>query len=212
MNEAIEVHETDWMQSVFRVVWEPSTYLKILYLLLSLPLGTLYFVLLVTGLALGIGLLIIWVGVPILLLVILAVYGLTGFERLLAIHLLGQPVGPLRDVEPEESAWQWLKGVLTAPTTWKGLLFLLLKFPLGIFSFVVTVTALAISLAFLFAPLLLLTGGVIDFGIWCVDTLAEAFLCSILGALLHVVVLHFLSALGWAWGGLAKILLGQTVD
>ena len=88
MSEAIQVHERDWMQSVFRVVWEPSTYLKILYLLLALPLGTFYFVFLVTGFALGVGLLIVWIGFPILLLVILAVYGLTGFERLLAIHLL----------------------------------------------------------------------------------------------------------------------------
>ena len=94
----------------------------------------------------------------------------------------------------------------------RGMLFLLLKFPLGIFSFVITVTSLAISLAFLFAPFLILTGGVIDLGPWYVDTLAEAFLCSLIGAFLHVVVLHILSALGWAWGLLAKVLLGKSVD
>ena len=195
MSQAIEQQEVDWIRALFQVLWNPSTYLKILYLLISFPLGIFYFVFLITGFALGLGLAIIWIGLPILLLVILAIYGLTGFERQLTIHMLEQPISPLRQVQPEESAWLWLKGVLTTPATWKGLLFLLLKFPLGIFSFVVTVTSLAISLSFLLAPLLILTEGVIDIGFWCVDTFAEALLCSLLGAILHVAVLHLLTAL-----------------
>lgn len=211
MNQAIEQRQVDWIRAVLEVVWNPSTYLRILYLLVSFPLGVFYFVFLVTGFALGLGLAIIWIGLPILLLVLLAVYGLTGFERLLAIHMLEQPISPLREVQPEESAWQWLKGVLTTPATWKGLLFLLLKFPLGILNFVVTVTSLAVSLAFLLAPLLILTEGVIDIGFWRVDTMAEAALCSLLGAILHIAVLHLLTGLAWGWAGLARLLLGQRV-
>lgn len=210
MSETIDYQGSDWARSVFSVVWDPGTYLNILYLLVSLPLGAFYFVFLVTGFSLGLGLAIIWVGLPILLLMVLAVYGLTGFERLLAIHLLAQEVVPLRDALPQESAWQWLKGVLTTPATWKGLLFLLLKFPFGIFSFVMTVTLLAISLAFIFAPVLILNRGVIDFGLWVADTLPEAFLCSLLGMILHLISLHILNALAWIWGILARGLLGKS--
>ena len=211
MNEIVESRNHDWPRMVFGVVWELATYLNILYLLLSLPLGTFYFVFLVTGLALGLGLAIVWVGLPILLLMLLAIYGLTGFERLLAIHLLGQEVAPLRDVEPEESAWDWLQGVATTPATWKGLVFLLFKFPFGIFSFVITVTLLTTSLAFIFAPLFILTGGVVDFGFWVGDTLGEGLLCTLLGMILHLVSLHILNAVAWVWGILSQALLGKSL-
>lgn len=210
MSESIEYERRDWTRAFVSVVWEPGTYLNILYLLVSLPLGIFYFALLITGFALGLGLAIIWIGLPILLLLLLAIYGLTGFERLLAIHLLGQDVDPLRDALPQESAWQWLKGVLTAPTTWKGLVFLLGKLPLGIFSFVMTVTLLSVSLAFLLAPIVVLGGGVIDIGNWMVDTVPEALLCTLLGMALHIMTLHILNAVAWLWGALARVLLGTS--
>ncbi len=72
----------------FSVVIEPQSYLNILYLLLSFPLGIAYFVFLVTGISLGFGLAIIWLGIPILALVLAASWVLYQFERLLAIHLL----------------------------------------------------------------------------------------------------------------------------
>lgn len=211
LSETIQQQNLDWVQSIFKVIWEPQTYLNILYLLVSFPLGLVYFVFLVTGFALGFGLAIIWIGLPILLLMVLAVYGLTGFERLLAIHMLGQEIDLLRDVLPQESAWQWLKGVLTSPATWKGMGFLLLKFPLGLFSFVATVTVLAISVALLSAPFLVLAGGVVDFGFWVGDTLPEAAMCTLLGLILHLVALHFLNALAWIWGALARISLGKSI-
>lgn len=49
----------------FGVVAEPRSYLNIVYLLLAFPLGTFYFVFLVTGLSLGFGLIITLVGIPI---------------------------------------------------------------------------------------------------------------------------------------------------
>ena len=54
--------------SFLGVLIDPQSYVNILYLLLSFPLGIAYFVFLVTGISLGFGLLIIWVGVPILAL------------------------------------------------------------------------------------------------------------------------------------------------
>ena len=53
------------------VVADPQSYLNISYLLLGLPLGVAYFVILVAGISIGFGLLTIWVGIPILVLVLL---------------------------------------------------------------------------------------------------------------------------------------------
>ena len=53
----------------FRVMANGQCYLSMIYLLASFPLGVFYFVFLVSGLSLGISLVIIWVGIPILLIV-----------------------------------------------------------------------------------------------------------------------------------------------
>ena len=55
---------TNSMKQFFGVAARGQTYLNIIYLLLSFPLGTAYFVFLVAGLLLGLNLLIIWVGIP----------------------------------------------------------------------------------------------------------------------------------------------------
>jgi Flp pilus assembly protein TadB len=68
-----------------------QTYRNLLYLLLALPLGILYFVLLATGLALGIGLVITLLGIPLLIAVVVGSHRLASFERGLANKRLGIP-------------------------------------------------------------------------------------------------------------------------
>lgn len=70
-----------------RVIADAQSYFNIIYLLLGLPLGIAYFVFLVTGVSLGFGLLVIWVGVPILALVFLGAWAMCQFERVLTNHL-----------------------------------------------------------------------------------------------------------------------------
>jgi hypothetical protein len=86
--------------------------------------------------------------------------------------------------------------------------FLLLKFPLGIASFVAAVTSLSISLSFLLMPFFY-RWDTASIGYWNIDTLPEALLCSILGALLLIASLHLLNGFAWVWRGLSRVLLGQ---
>ena len=76
----------------FGVIAEPQSYINILYLLLGLPLGIAYFVFLVTGISVGAGLIIIWVGVPILALVLAGSWAICEFERILAVTLLKEEI------------------------------------------------------------------------------------------------------------------------
>ena len=130
----------------FRVVAEPQAYLNLLYLLAAFPLGLAYFVLLVTGLSSGISLLIVWVGIPILLLMGVITWVLAGFERLMAIHWLKESV-PARATRTaaRTDIWTRLKQHVADPVTWKGLLYLLMKLPLGTAAFVVLTTLLALT-------------------------------------------------------------------
>jgi len=146
MNETTNATQNRYIKLFFGVVAKGQSYLNLIYLLLAFPLGVFYFVFLVTGLSLGIGLLIIWLGIPILLFMLAAWWALTAFERQLALWLLRVDIPPMsRESASGQSVWTRFKAHLKNPVTWKGLVYLFAKFPLGILSFVVAVTLIALS-------------------------------------------------------------------
>jgi hypothetical protein len=75
------VSATSVIGSPLSAVGRFQTYVNALYLLLSFPLGVFYFVFLVTGLSLGFGLLVVWIGVPILIMVLAGSWVLCRFEQ-----------------------------------------------------------------------------------------------------------------------------------
>jgi hypothetical protein len=54
-----------FLMRYFGVVAREETYLNLIYLMLAFPLSIVYFTFLVTGLSVGFGTLIIWIGIPI---------------------------------------------------------------------------------------------------------------------------------------------------
>ncbi|GHO78319.1 hypothetical protein KSD_60900 [Ktedonobacter sp. SOSP1-85] len=107
------------------------------YLLLSFPSGILYFVVLIVFVALSVGLLIVWIGIPMLILGMYLSWQFAIFERYLTMRWLNCYITPLALSRPPRESWlQYLRAHLTNKMTWKTLAFLLLKFPLGILSFV----------------------------------------------------------------------------
>ena len=81
MQQTDEPARGSLLGSVFGVVVRLQTYLNLLYLFIAFPLGLAYFIFLVTGLSVGISLVIIWVGLPILLFMLAAWWVLAIFER-----------------------------------------------------------------------------------------------------------------------------------
>ncbi len=133
---------------------QPPFASTLLYLLLSLPLGIIYFVVVVTGLAVSAGTLIIWLGIPILLIVLLLSRGMAEVERQLIGRLLRRPL-PTRQAsaQPRRSFLQRLGAMLRDPGTWMTLLYMLLKLPLGIVSFVLALTLPLVALSLTALPL-----------------------------------------------------------
>jgi hypothetical protein len=193
----------------FLVLAEARTYTTLLYLLLGFPLGLVYFVMLVTGGALGIGLSVIAVGLVILFMLVLAGWALTLFERQLAIHLLGANVPPAKPEGAPKDGWPWIKSVFGNPVTWKGILFLGLKFPLGLASWVVTIVLLAIVATFVTAPLSLALGASINIFEWQIETYGEAAVLTLIGFLALLPTAYFLNALGAVWARFAEVMLGR---
>ena len=211
----------------FGVVADPQSYLNILYVLLSFPLGIAYFVFLVTGISLGLGLAIIWVGVPILVLVLAGSWALCQLERLLAIGLLKEDIPAMvrRDdrseqledgrpsLGPEErlliGAWRRLKAHLADRLTWTGIFYLLLKFPVGVASFTIVVSLIAVSFALMGTPFYYWVDDGIDMGIWQVDALWEALILALIGVPAAFISLHIMNGVAYLSGRLARVILGK---
>ena len=205
---------TDIVKQFFGVVAREGTYLNIIYLLLAFPLGTAYFVFLVTGLSLGISLLIIWIGIPILLFMIVAWWGLVVFERQLAILLLHVDIPPIsRETTSGQSPWVQLKAHLSNPLTWKGLVYLFARFPLGILSLIVTFTLIVLTGALVFAPLTYTDpeSQMYVFS-WHIDTLNEAVICSIMGLVVGLISMHVMNGLAFVSGRFASLMIGGARD
>ena len=175
--------------------------------LLGLPLGTAYFIWIVTGVSLGAGLAITLIGIPILTFVLANVRPLLLAERGLSDALLGTRLPPL-DIAPRRGGgWlDRLKAYWSDGLTWRGLLYLLLRFPVGILTFTVAVTAYGAGLYGLAAPIVA-PFDAIDLGFWEPDTVLEGLALVPLGAAALV-------AAGWISEGLAamsRALIGTTV-
>src|SRR5947209_13108957 len=133
-------------ESTFQVLWEKQTYVDLLYLLVSFPLGIFSFVFLLLGLS-SLSSTTFLLGAPLLLLMIFLWWRLAGFERRLAIRWLRVDIGPMAPPRTEGlSRGERLRAHLTNAVTWKSLAYLLLKCPLGIISLVVIVNMFVLTL------------------------------------------------------------------
>ncbi len=185
------------MSSFFSVVAKPKTWTTAVYMLLGLPLGIAYFTFLVTGVSLGTGLMpLALVGIPILMLVAIGTRAMMRFERELAVGLLGADMDEVPLMPPATGNWiAKLKALFSDRTTWSGIVYLLARFPLGIATFTVAVTTLAVSGA---TATLWIFYRWVDWevGNWQVDTASEALMFLVPGVFLFFVSLHLLNWLG----------------
>jgi putative sensor protein len=141
--------------------------------LLGLPLGIAYFIWLVTGISTGLGLAITIVGIPLLTLVLAATRPLLMFERGLANALLGGDVRPVAVAPKGQGMFGRFKAYWTDGTTWRGVGYLLARFPVGLATFVVAVTAYSVALFCIAAPLLAPLGAMNWDAFWNPDTVLE---------------------------------------
>jgi Putative sensor len=201
---------------IWRDALEPRTYLNLLYLLIGFPLGIVYFVALLTGLATGLGLLIIWVGIPVLLACVGLVWLIGKIELgtaklVLGESLEGDRITSDKPVSSSGHSWKQLRDYVSSAAFWKTLGLAFLKFPLGIVSFVLTVTLVAVSLSLLAAPLYYTR---VDVQIWNetpVQSLWQALALSFIGAGLTIISARVLNILAEAQAHLSKNLLEPRV-
>jgi signal transduction histidine kinase len=128
--------------------WWRQLGLDTAYALLGFPLAIAAFVVVVTGLAVGIGTLVIWVGLPLLVLTLLVARGFATVERLRIPGVLRQdlPAPVYRRASPDAGRVRRLVEPLRDPQSWLDVVHALLHLVVAIPAFVVTVTWWAAAL------------------------------------------------------------------
>ena len=197
------------LRRFFGVVVDPQSYRSIGYLLLGLLLGTVWFAVLVSGLAVGLSLLVVaLLGIPILLGLWYVTRLFANVERstanvLLAQHLAHQPVA----AADRGNLWVRLRAMTRDPARWRELAYLMVRFPVGIATFTIAVTALAMPALVAYAPVAARSGEAEPFGDWTLSPRMQdvasspwAWLLVPLGALMLIGSFHLLNALAKGCG------------
>ncbi|MBX6343315.1 MAG: sensor domain-containing protein [Thermomicrobiaceae bacterium] len=177
-----------------------------LYLLLSFPLGIAYFVFLATGIALGAGLAVTLLGLPLLALMMVAWRELGALEWALANGLLRAEI-PARRPAPAGGLLARLKATLRDSYTWRSLAYLLVECPFGVAAFTVTVTLVSLSAALAASPLYYWA---VPQGPGSIDSLPEAVVASVAGLVLAALTSRALSLLARLWAAFARLMLAPT--
>lgn len=108
------------------------------YLIAGLPLGIAAFTVAVTGLALGMGTLVVWVGLPVLVLTLAAARGFAAAERSLVRAATGRPLPAHHHRAPRGSGIGGLVSRLVDPQSWRDLLHAVVAFPVRVVTSSVT--------------------------------------------------------------------------
>lgn len=179
-------------------------------LVTAIPLGTLWFSVLVTGWALGLGLSITLLGLPILLGLAYVVRVAAEGERRLLEGLTGarlaRPAGPGR----ERSVIASLKALAGDATIWREQAYLLLRFVAGLPLAVAAIAVIGAGGQMLAAPTYYHAGDGIDLGVWRVDTFVEALLLVPPGLLVLALSVPLVGAAGSLWVAIARGVLGSA--
>lgn len=201
--------ESSLLGRTMGVYFEGRTYKNLLYLFLMFPLGILYFVYIVTGLSVSLGLIVTFIGIPLLILFLLSFTGIAWFQGRLTEALLGiRMPRKRRKFKARGNMWTKLKVTFKNPRLYSSVLYLFLMFPLGIIYFTFTITVISVSLGLILSPVVHILQETMDgqFGgmpgpLWfqCITALA--------GLIMLTWSLHLVNLLARLHGKMSKSLL-----
>ncbi|WP_343034591.1 sensor histidine kinase [Amycolatopsis anabasis] len=141
-----------WLRRFVVAPWSGWLWAELLWVVLGLPLTLILLVLTLLGLAAGVVLSPLFVGLLVIAGTLLAARSLGGPHRRLARRLLGMRIGapPPHPLEP--GLWSWVKGRVGDPVGWRAVAFLLLRLPLSALHVAITSTVLVYGIGAMVYP------------------------------------------------------------
>ncbi|MFE9820925.1 sensor histidine kinase [Streptomyces sp. NPDC005791] len=126
--------------AALRAPLDARTWRELGYLVLSLPISVVLFSFAVTMVSLGMGMLITFLGIPILAAGLAMCRGFGVMERGRARGLLRLEVADPAPVRGKGGLMSWVGAVLKSGVSWRHLLYAVLHMPWAVFAFTVAVT------------------------------------------------------------------------
>jgi len=193
------------------VVYDPRAWGAVLYLLISMITGIIYFTWVSVGLYLSLGFIILIIGLPIAYLFFLSFRGIALVEGRIIEGLLGVRM-PRRPIFSDRNLkwFQQLKALVRGGRTWLTVLYMLLMMPLGIIYFCIIIVLFALAIDFVAAPIkqYVFDLPLLDLGrysVYAPDNLMPVVM--LLGVLIFMVMMHVARGLGRLHAKLARAML-----
>ncbi|MFD9208484.1 sensor histidine kinase [Streptomyces sioyaensis] len=147
-------HRGSRVPAGLRAPFSGRTWRETLYLLLNLPMSLVMFTYTVVVVSLGAGLLVTFLGIPVLAVGLAGARGLGFVERARARALLGLDVADPRPVRAAKPGLMgWVGAVLKSGESWRHLVYSLVHFPWALFTFVFSVAFWSVGWVLLVYPL-----------------------------------------------------------
>lgn len=193
------------------VITDPKAWGALLYLILSMITGIVYFSWAFIGFSLSLSLLILIIGLPFLILFLLSIRSIALIEGRIVEALLGVRM-PRRSLFTNRGVgwWEQIKSLFVERRTWTAIGYMLIQLPLGLLYFTVFAWLLSTSLSFMASPILelIFDEPLIHLGteayhiqMWQMPFVVAA------GFILLLASLHLAKLLGHVHGVFAKTLL-----
>ncbi|MFI9584949.1 sensor histidine kinase [Streptomyces sp. NPDC052236] len=143
-----------FLHPALRAPFEGRTWREFLYVLLSFPISIVFFTFAVTSVSLGAGLLITFLGIPVLAAGLVGCRAFGALERARARTLLHLDVGNPAPVRGQKRGlMSWVGAVLKSGVSWRHLLYAMLHLPWATFAFSVSFSFWITGWATLLYPL-----------------------------------------------------------
>jgi signal transduction histidine kinase len=200
------------MELFVRLLRDPATYRRLVYLLTAIPLSLMWFVALVTVWSLSIGLLVTPFGIPVLIAMGFMTRGFAWIEAEIARSLLDvdvhAPAAPLSG----RGFWTWFRSLFSG-AFWRAQAYLMarwfLGFPVGIAVFSLMAAALGLIVAPAWIPFV--HGGT-QLGSWHPHTFLQSLALVPVGVVLLPLSVALAHPIGGGFRPLAASLLSVSVS
>jgi uncharacterized membrane protein len=195
----------------FGIFADAGAWGSLIYMVFALVTGIIYFTWAVTGISIGLSMIFLIIGIPIIILFLYSVRGIAFVEGRIVEALLGERM-PRRSKFTNKNIklWDRIKNLLTDRSTWTGILYLILQLPLGIIYFTVMIVMITVSIASIFAPLARVIWNlpIMNFGNGYYEIpLVLLPLMTLVGFLMLTITMHLAKFVGKIHGRYAKAIL-----
>jgi signal transduction histidine kinase len=179
------------------------------FLILSGIFGVLWFVVAIVGFSLGVPLVLVVIGVPVLAATIRFLVWGAQMERARIRVFLGIDIpSPYTDVPQEGGKLKRGVRILRTPALWRDIAYLLILFPVGI----VELTIALIPIQFIITPLITMFGGQNSILFWQINSFGESLAALVVGLVVIVPLSMLINLTTVLHGEVAKRLLAQSQE